>query len=75
MAKTFVMAFTTSDEADAAVGEYSADGYRIVRIGPTDRIELSAEGGGILHWKSGPSADWILVVATRDEVSAGPVPS
>ncbi len=71
MAKTFVLAFTKGDDADAAVGEYSAGGYKIVRIEPTDRVELKSGTEASVHWKSGADADFILVIATKGEIKAG----
>ena len=66
MATTRVLAFTDSDKADEAAGFYKAGGYTVVRIAQTDNIQLKNGTTGEI-WFSGPDADWILLIATKDD--------
>lgn len=68
MGTTFIRAFKDSDKADAEVGFRKTQGFDVVRIGPTDRIQLDGESPSSILWESGGDKDWIVIVATKDGV-------
>lgn len=68
MAMTRILARRSEQEAGEVASEYRHGQYKVIRIGPTDKVELNLEGEPSLYWKGGSDADWYLVIATEDAV-------
>jgi hypothetical protein len=61
--------FVTTDAALAATTagfwENKPDQYKVVPIGPTDKIEVSAADQSAMHWAS-TGGPWYCVLVTKD---------
>ena len=66
MSTTYIRAFRKSDDADTEVGMRITQGFKILRIDKTDRIQLDGDAPSSTIWSSGPDEDWIVIVATKD---------
>ncbi|QLC25916.1 hypothetical protein HFP57_13375 [Parasphingopyxis algicola] len=66
---TRVLAFRKNDDAAAAAGFWKGEGYNVAVAGPTDAIKLSDGTQPALIWESGETEDWVLVIATKKELT------
>lgn len=71
MATTYIAAYKDSDAADTEVSFRQNLGYRVTRIGPTDRVQLDGDSPSSIVWDSGTTNDWILVISTKDNLVSG----
>lgn len=67
MSRTVVLGYAKKDDAVAMAANYSDD-YTVMVIGPTDQVLMARETEDGLVWRSGPTADLFVMIATKDAV-------
>jgi hypothetical protein len=66
MAQSVVLGFTKQSDAQALAQAYRTKQYRVLIIGPTDQALFARENEDGSVWRSGPTADLFLMIATKD---------
>lgn len=70
MSRTIMLAYGSHADAQAKAADYSSD-YNVMVIGPTDQVLFAREQEDGIVWRSGPQAEFYVMVATKDPI-AGP---
>lgn len=68
MSRTVILAYSDRADADAMAVAYSDD-HRVMVIGPTDQVMLAREKEDGVVWRSGASAEFFVLVATKDTIT------
>ena len=68
MPTTQVMGFTAEEPARKALFTFSAAKFKTLLIGPTPRVNVSADGPD-LPWPNGADKQWWVVIATLDPIA------
>ena len=66
MGRTLI--FTSKDRAIASnkADFWRGAGYSVTSIGPSDLIEITGDAAPKIVWDSGETADWYLIIGTKD---------
>ena len=68
MSTTRVHAFAELKKAQDQAANYSAGGYEVMIIGPTDKVEMLRELTNGIIWSSGDKAELYVMIATKDPI-------
>ncbi len=72
MSTTKVLGYSELAKAQGMAAQFSTD-HKVMIIGPTDRVVLEKEGQDGTTWTSGATAEFYLLIATKDKI-VGPQP-
>lgn len=69
MAQSVILGFTSQKDAQEMAGAYRAKDYAVLMIGPTDQALFAREDEDGSVWRSGPTAELYLMIASKDPVT------
>ncbi|WDF72310.1 hypothetical protein [Novosphingobium sp. KACC 22771] len=67
MSRTVVLGYAKKEDAIAMAANYSND-HAVMVVGPTDQVLMARETDDGIVWRSGPTADLFVMIATKDPI-------